>query len=274
MNKLLRANFARLFRNRIFQICIGLMFLLGACLAFNNIYLITVNVPLDYSIWEFLSPAALCLSVFTTLFVGTEYSDGTIRNKIVVGHGRGQIYLANLCVCLTAGLLMCLAFLVSYLSLGLPFLETPEADTKELLVMFACSLGAVLAFGALFVLISMLCHSKAGSSIFCILLLFALLITATYINSRLREPETYSEYMFTASGTTVTASEPKPNPNYVGGTKRAIMEYSNDAQPGGQILRIMSEKIEHPCRMLFWDVGIVLCAASAGIWIFKRKNLK
>lgn len=273
MNKLLRANFARLLRNRIFQISMGLMFLLGVYFAFRNIRFIVEDVPLDRSIRQFLIPATLCLSVFTTLFVGTEYSDGAIRNKIAVGHGRGQIYLSNLCVCLAAGLLMCLAFLLPYLGLGLLFLNSPEAGATELLTMFSCALGAMMAFGSVFVLISMLCHSKAGSSILCSLLLFGLLLAATYVNSKLSEPETYSEYMLTASGV-VTESAPKPNPNYVGGTERAILEYSNDAQPGGQILLVMTEEIRHPCRMLLWDAGIILCATLAGMWFFKRKDLK
>lgn len=33
-------------------------------------------------------------AIFCSLFTGTEYSDGTIRNKIVVGHSRISIYLS------------------------------------------------------------------------------------------------------------------------------------------------------------------------------------
>ena len=52
----------------------------------------------------------LVAAVFISLFVGSEYSDGTIRNKLVVGHSRMRIYLANLIVCSIACVLISLAY--------------------------------------------------------------------------------------------------------------------------------------------------------------------
>ncbi|MGY3662454.1 MAG: hypothetical protein ACXAHE_00930 [Roseburia sp. 1XD42-69] len=49
------------------------------------------------------------------MFLGTDYSDGTIRNKLTVGHTRTNIYLANLIVTFAAGLLiMCVWFIGTY----------------------------------------------------------------------------------------------------------------------------------------------------------------
>ena len=57
---------------------------------------------------------------FCQPFIGTEYSDGTIRNKIVVGHSRSTIYLANLLTCCFAGLIMCLCFILPTLAIRIP----------------------------------------------------------------------------------------------------------------------------------------------------------
>ena len=40
----------------------------------------------------------IALSILITLFIGIEYSDKTIRNKLIVGHSRSEVYLANLVV--------------------------------------------------------------------------------------------------------------------------------------------------------------------------------
>ncbi len=36
------------------------------------------------------------IAIFTSLFLGVEYSEGAIRNKISMGHKRTAIYLSNL----------------------------------------------------------------------------------------------------------------------------------------------------------------------------------
>lgn len=273
MNKLLRANLARLFRSWVFWILTALMALDGGVYtALRNSRVPDEVVPLDRSLFTFFIPAALFLAIFTALFLGTEYSDGTIRNKLAVGHGRGKVYCANLIVCLLAGLVFCAAYLLPYLALGIPLLGEPTRPTAELATSLACGLGAILAFGGLLVTVAMLCSSKAVSAVLCFMLVMVLLITGLSIQDRLEEPERITAYEVSVEGGMTWKDE--PNPLYVGGTARKVLEALNDALPGGQLYRIQDGPLTHPARMAGWDGALMLLSTLGGILVFRRKNLK
>lgn len=76
------------------------------------------EVVLDGCLFEGLPLMGLVSAIFTSLFIGSEYSDGTIRNKLVVGHSRMRIYLANLIVCSIASILISLAYTAGVFVIG------------------------------------------------------------------------------------------------------------------------------------------------------------
>ena len=105
MSKLLSANFMRVKKNKPFWGCIIFMLFLGVSLPIaqymqveelNQTRQEVYETVLDQQFFTFVMFIGLVASVFCGLFLGTEYSDGTIRNKVVVGHTRNGIYLANL----------------------------------------------------------------------------------------------------------------------------------------------------------------------------------
>lgn len=86
MNRLLSANFARLWRSKIFY---GLgLFMIGYSVMFYRDVYMTIHVKhKEYTNWNFaffggLLPIGIALAVFVSFYIGTEYSSGTIRNKI------------------------------------------------------------------------------------------------------------------------------------------------------------------------------------------------
>ena len=101
MRKLLSVNFSRLWKDKIFWLCMGAMLIYSVVYMLNGsrqaaISLSEYNYSIDKYYFHFaLAIGAFC-SLFSSMFLGTEYSDGTIRNKIIVGHTRTSIYLANL----------------------------------------------------------------------------------------------------------------------------------------------------------------------------------
>ena len=113
MRKLLRADFMRLWKDQVFRLFLVLFCVGGAFLPILHTIQNkngTENWTMDDGFFVFVTVVSVALSVFAALFVGSAYSDGTMRNKVVVGHSRCAIYLSHLLVTMTAGLLFALAY--------------------------------------------------------------------------------------------------------------------------------------------------------------------
>ena len=219
------------------------------------------------------SCAPVLLSFITSLFIGSEYSDGTMRNKLVVGHKRYAIYLSNLIVCTAAGLALCFAYLIPHTCLFVALLGKFETALKTLILYTGMNLFLTVVFASLFIMIAMLCQNKAYSTAGCILLVFALLFAGIRIVSALNEPEYHAGYSYTENGGTTT-EDAEQNPNYLNGTKRQIYEFLNDFTPGGQVLKLANMNAEKPAMLVLYDGIILIFAASCGIVFFRYKDLK
>ena len=110
------------------------MFLFGIFMAVMN-YISTRQYG-DYEtqitnvLFIYALTVAILIPAFVSLFVGTEYSDGTIRNKMIIGHTRTCIYLSNLIVSSTAGLGFCISYIVGVIVAGLPLYTIIQAFWK------------------------------------------------------------------------------------------------------------------------------------------------
>lgn len=94
MRKPLRANLSRLWHDRTFRLLSALTVFFGVFMTVVN----AVNVHREGAVWvmdfRLLTCAILCPilnSVLAALFVGSDYSGGTLRNKLIAGHRRGNI---------------------------------------------------------------------------------------------------------------------------------------------------------------------------------------
>ena len=91
MSKLLRANFYRLRKDVVLYI----IFLVNTALfAF-----VAYNFEQDDLKSFCLIIQPIVYAVFVAFFVGKEYSNGTIRNKLIHGNTRNQVYFAYLITC-------------------------------------------------------------------------------------------------------------------------------------------------------------------------------
>lgn len=276
MHRLLRANFSRLLKNKLFWILMSIELFMGGLFPVLH-YMDNIDEKsawtMDSTIFIYSLFVPLMFSLLTALFIGSDYSDGTMRNKLIAGQVRRNIYTANLVVNMEAAFLLCFAFWISHICIGTPLLGWFVSDAKKILGYLLVTLAMVAACVAIFTLISMLCSNKAYSVAGCILIIFMLLFVGVRITAALNEPEMYDAYSYMSEGVTVQEDE-TPNPNYVSGVKRQIYNFLNEFLPGGQMIKLSNMNAEHLGRYAVYDGIIFASVTGCGILSFRRKDLK
>lgn len=280
MRNLLSANFLRLRKSVLFWGTLALSFGFGVWVAVTQ-----VLEQMRYGGFED-TPAfsryavliGLVIAVFVSLFFGTEYRDGTIRNKLITGQSRTSIYLANLIIASVCGLLFSAAYLIACFAVGTPFLSSGllrHLETQPM-VFWLTLVGMqvlVLAYSALFLLITMNCARKTSSAVACILTAILLLAAGVYLNGRLDAPEYLTSYTLGVNGQ-VTQGEPELNPHYLRGTVRELYKFLYDFTPGGQAVQYSMVAAENLLHMPAYSLIILTTATGAGAALFRRKDLK
>ena len=279
MSRLLSADFAKLKKNKFFWLCI--IGMIGFGLFMKIMEYISMQQYTDEapSLESMLSVYSMVIgfltAAFVSLFVGTEYSDGTIRNKIIIGHSRASIYFSNLITCSAAGLFMCLSYLLPAITAGIPLCGIETADFRYIVSMALCSFIMTLAFTSLCTLVGMLCQNKAMASVITILSVCLLFVASVYISAKLNEPETYSEITAFGSDSDVTYAKDVPNPRYLRGTQRQVYEFLDEFLPTGQaVILTRGDQEASFLLMSAYSAGITAAAAGIGIFVFRKKDIK
>lgn len=277
MNKLLSAGFSRLWKNKFFWL--GMILLPGflAFALFSNYYDMkqyNFSFTLDNFLYGCFLLIGMFTSIFAALFLGTEYSDGTIRNKLVIGHSRTAVYLSSLAVCFVSSLLVCLTTIIITYALGIPLFGTPETPVLTTVQKYAYGVLMIAALSGLFTLLAMMITSKSVSAIVCTVSIFALLFVSMYILQRLLASEIMQYgYDVTADGSVIPLE--RPNPQYLTGTARKVYEFFQDFLPTGQGLQLAEfGYLQHPLQACLCSFFVTAATTVGGILAFQKKNLK
>ena len=115
MINLIRGELYRYYHKKIFWI------ILGASLIFGIVFGLSVTGfgtggYFDWGTFDdmFLVPATVILCIFISLTIGREYSDGVIRNKLIQGKSRLQIYGAKISVSIGISMMVSILFLIGF----------------------------------------------------------------------------------------------------------------------------------------------------------------
>lgn len=140
----------------------------------NGMNISVGNTPLNYDdlnassllLTQFSSSAAILMAVFISLFVGGEFTYGTIKNLASKNYSRTKIYCSKLIVSIAASLFLTVLSVGSATLVGTAlwgFGDVSSEMAGDLIVGSLIELLLITAFASLFVMFSMLVRQNGGS---------------------------------------------------------------------------------------------------------------
>lgn len=262
MRNLLSAGIVRLFKSRLFWLLAAAETAWSGFLAWLLYDYSNLTENLNMSVFMPMFYICVAEATFCGFYIGTDYSDGTVRNKISVGHTKRKIYLSNLIICCLAGTALLLVHIAVILGVGLALIG-PAILPDMLLIKTLCALITVIAGTSLFTAASMLLSRAAFAVAANIFISLGMIASGLYVLILYSEPEF------------VPGSGGLPNPRYVGGAGRAVLEFFEKILPVSSAYEVMRNSCT--CAVCFKIIGFSLLAAAAitlaGLAAFRRKNI-
>ena len=277
MRNLLSANFSRLWKSRFFWVLEAVAALWGV-IVFALAAVNTHDFGTDWAIARananFFTPILYigpALAIFSGFYIGLEYSDGTIRNKLCTGHRRWEVYLANLAVCAAAGVMLLATHFLCVCAVGLPFVGTVTLTGlyRPVWGILGC-LCVTLAYGALFTLIAMLDTNKARALVLSMLLSFALMLAGMVVFSHLRALEITKQTLLADPEAFENVAERILLLEKI----RMLLQGLEILLPPAQTMYLVNPEGSSPAYMPLCSVGLGVVLTSAGLFFFRRKDLK
>lgn len=284
MSKLLRAEYARMFRSKVFWCCIIFSVayaLFVIAVGYHNVktYSDSSLVSFDecffftYGLYGTIPIPGIIMAVFTCLFLGPEYDEGTIRNKLVVGHGRVSIYLCGfLCLC-GMGLMIQFSTALTLCAAGMPLFGFFQMPAAGLLPVIVNGIFMVLSYASVFTLLSVLLQNKTSMAVVGILMVFCAFLVFSYLRSRLSEPPMQEVWEFISDGG-MRPSGMEENPRYLDGMARSVCEIVLRLFPTGQSIQLSDNGGFHGWILTIYSMLVIFITNAAGLFLFRRRDLK
>lgn len=280
MRKLLSANFSRLWRSKIFWVLEALSAIAGAVfyvLAIINEHNIGNGWYLANGNYYFFLPliyAGVVIAVFSGFYIGSEYSDGTLRNKIAVGCTRSNIYLSNLIVVVTAGILFVITQMAASVCIGLPFLGTQIWEALSPVGWrIPAAFVMILCYGAIFTCFVMQDSNKSRSLIISFVFALIIIIAGLYVYSTLQQPEFTTRMIMQEDGSFLL-QKGVPNNKYIRGAARMVYTFIEACIPSAQGLNIARSKGVFNPLAIVCLLGVTAAFTVIGMTLFKKKDIK
>lgn len=277
MRKLLSAEGSRLMKSKVLWIGVAAVFAYGVY-AYALSYFLQKSTgkidTVDEYFFNHLIMMGVLTAVFISLFIGTEYNEGTMRNKLIVGHKRSDVYLSELLGGFLAGTFLWASYFLAAFVVGMPLLGFFKKNTGMMAYYMLCGLLLTFAYVSIMVLCSMLNSNKSLNAVLCMLLAMGLLLLTVLVSVKLEAPEMISNSYIMSINGEMLPQEPYPNPQYVTGAMRAFYEWVLDILPSGQAVQIANFTGGlYPERWPFCSLAIIAVSTGTGLAVFRRKDI-
>ncbi len=274
MIRLLNAGFIRLRKNKLFWLFS--IFSIGLALfmvykGHSDIKKYGDIIEVEQLMLNYSTIIGIVMAIFTSLFLGVEYSDGVIRNKISIGHKRANIYLSNLLIITVTSLFSYILFLGIVVIIGMPLFGGITIEFSMLLMLLGCVFATVIAYSSIFTFLAMVISNKTITAIVSILLAFGMMMIALICFNILETPKTIQEVSIVNGETKV---EEVSNSKYPSEEKKKVCQILLDINPAGQMFQIVGRSTINLKVLPIYSLVILVVFTGGGLILFKKKELK
>lgn len=298
MFKLLRANLSRMWKSKCLWICAALALLMSLgeqTLSINDVSLMDDGVFYDF-------PSIIIITAaFVPLFLGTEYSNNTIRNKLIIGMKRTQIYFASLFSTIIGALVIAAAGsayrIIKYIAAAVKYntrgIGSEPMPTGRFVLGTVTCISAVIAACAFFTLLGMLITKKSSSIVWALFITMLAYGASMFVGARLKEQEMVISSHIGDDGY-FTEPEWHKNDRYVSGVQRAALWSVYTVVPFGALDQANSnfslllypddynsytqtsnlENGDGLWALPLCSLGAAAVTTAIGVAVFRRKEIK
>ena len=275
MINLLRSNMARLVKSATFWICMATYALYPIIVALleNSSHSITSDkmFALNYGV-EWFPMQGVFIAILCSIIFSTDFHNGTLKNKIIMGHSRSAIYLANLLSTMIMSLALSLIYILIFFVLGMPILGKFTSSASTIIWYVVNGSLMLMTYSSIITLIVMNSKNSTASVIISALILTAGALLAYVMNYIASIPPFYLDPDLDEFGKVIWHEI--PNPDQPSKTVQAFCRFITDVFPSGQSLQIASGSYAHNWQMALYSLCLIPATSGAGIAIFKRANIK
>ena len=279
MRKLINANFYRLRKSKLFWLLGFICFAFGA-FSYTLVAVNTKNLGqgwLNYNAHTYFYLPIMFLpaviAVFSDFFIGADYSDGTIRNKLAVGHSMSNVYMSYLITSSAVMIFFAAAYLLAVLIIGLPFCGTAVLTQVKLQWRVFNLLLIFIEYVCIFVLMAMLDSNKARNVVISLLLVLFITLIGMMLYSRYSQPEFVSRVVSLPDGG-IELREGEPNSKYITGPVRTVYQWALFIVPHGSAMLSLDKNMVFDWRIPVMSVVLIAVFTVGGMQLLKKKDIK
>lgn len=275
MINLLNAGLFKLSRSKMFFI-IALMVLGIALVIFlNNASNNLQNVSLNNMSLNSIILMGLFMAMFSSLFLGEEFTYGTIRNKIIMGHSRIKIYMSNLIISIITGIIFETIYIVATLILGSFVGIDMHITIYEYSVLLLKTFMVIIAFSSLYNFITLISSEVTIATAICMIVFIIMFVVCNALYSVISTNKYMTTIIMDENGKLQKLEDKENlNPNYPGETKIRIAKIIFYSIPEGAAMSILDFENEDNSYFIICSLSNIIIINLLGMMIFQKKNFK
>lgn len=260
MRRLLKADLVQLLRNKVFWAILATMIIgtIALDLSFRNAFQSHGSVATDWTaegaIFCMMPGIGMLNALWIHFCIGSDFDQGTIRNKLICGHHRSSIFFSHWLVACAGALANLAITLLIGTVLSKMFFQDFALDRSGLCWLYLCCALLTVAYTVIGVALAINISSKAGSIVTGMLVITGLSVLSSFIDSKITDIE-------------IRGID-------VGPLNEKILYFFHDFLPSGQCTQINNLLFDRMAIWPLYSLILTVLVTAVGYLLFRKKDIK